>query len=380
MGAAMATVESVLGAEALRGFDRRGPVLTGLPAAAYTSESFYRLECERLFARAWTFVGFAHELATPGDVVPVSVGRSPVLLTRNGEGAINAFHNVCRHRCTVLVEKPANVGKAMRCPYHSWVYDLDGRLRSAPYFGGPDKRLPDGFRREDHGLRPIRVAVLHDWIFVNLDGKAPEFEEYAAPLMRGLEGIAPERLRTIGTIDLGEVRINWKFLMENFMEPYHVQFVHTTTTNQPLLDHSTFVDGPCIGCRVDLPEADGAAVAPAGVDSLDVSSRYLTLFPNFVLGWYAPDQVGVHLNVPLGPDRTTQRRVLYYGGEGELAAPYVEGLKKLWTKVHLEDHEICERLQRGRCSAVADEGGLLSPHWENGVRAFQELVIAAVRD
>ena len=372
----MQTAEIIFENSAEDDFLRDRPVKCGLPAHAYTSDAFFEAECSRLFPAAWTFVGFAQEMPRPGDVAPVTVGGLPVLLVRNGDDEIAAFHNVCRHRCAILVDAPANVGHFLRCPYHCWVYDLDGALRKAPHFGGPGKEYPDGFTPDEHGLVPVRCTVWHDWIFVNLDGNAPSFDDYAAALQGRLAGIPFDSLRPIGMIDLGEVATNWKFLMENFIEPYHVQFVHPRTTRQPLLNHSTFVDGPCLGSTVDLDEAP--AGPKGGAAKLDVSSRYLTLFPNFVLGWYEPDQLGVHLNVPLGPGRTAQRRVLYHTGAEALPDATVEETKDLWRKVHREDHEICERLQRGRASPVAAAGGVLSPHWEDCVRAFQDLVAGAV--
>ena len=167
--------------------------------------------------------------------------------------------------------------------------------------------------------------------------------------------------------------------MENFIEPYHVQFVHKTTTEQPLKDHSTFIDGHCLGSAVEISApGDGGKGENGGGNTLAVDSWYLTLFPNFVLGRYHPDQLGVHLNVPLAAGRTRQRRVIYHTGEAALDAETIDGLADLWTKVHREDHEICERLQRGRASAVAEDGGVLSPHWEDSLKRFQDLVREAV--
>ena len=120
----------------------------GLPAAAYTSEAVFQLENERIFAGSWVFAGLAHELARPGDVVPVTVAGRPVLLVRDADLEVRAFHNVCRHRCLKLVDEPCNVGPAIQCPYHSWTYRLDGALHIAPYFGGRDPRaVPEGFDR-----------------------------------------------------------------------------------------------------------------------------------------------------------------------------------------------------------------------------------------
>ena len=350
-------------------FRRHATPLHGLPGAAYTDDAFWELECKTVFSETWVFAGFAHELETPGDVVPVAIAGQPVVLVRDGDQAIRAFHNVCRHRCLQLVEEAKNVGKLIRCPYHAWAYDLAGILRATPHFGGTDQHTPEGFRPGEHGLVPVRTHVWQDWIFVNLDGRAPDFERYAAPLMTRLDGVDFAKLHPIAMLDFGELATNWKFIMENFIEPYHVQFVHTTTTAQPLNDHYTIVDGNCVGSAVDLKEETG------GSDSLAVSSRYLTLFPNFILGRYFPDQLGVYLNVPCGPGRMMQKRALYTTDGEARSADDVEALKKLWWSVHKEDHEICERMQIGRNSPLSESGGLLSPHWEDSVRAFQELVV-----
>ena len=356
----------------LTGFWESGPPARGLPAEAYCHEEFWRLECETVLAQNWACVGFKHEFKKTGDVVPVTLAGRPLLLVRNAKGEIAAFHNVCRHRCLKLVDRPKNVGRVITCPYHTWAYGLDGALRSTPYAGGPDLHQLEGFDPSENGLFPVRVAVWQDWIFVNLDGQAPDFETYAAPLIDRLEGIDFAKVQPVATLDFGEVATNWKFIMENFIEPYHVQFVHASTTNQPLRDHYTIVEGPCVGSAVDLKEEIGTS------GSLGVSSRYLTLFPNFVIGRYFPDQLGAYLNLPLGPDRMIQKRVIYTTEGQTLTEAEVTNLRDLWWSVHKEDHEMCERMQAGRASPAAAAGGVLSPHWENSVRAFQELVARSV--
>jgi choline monooxygenase len=164
--------------------------------------------------------------------------------------------------------------------------------------------------------------------------------------------------------------------MENFIEPYHVQFVHVDTTKQPLTDHYTVIDRHCLGSAVDISRDGGEGEQ---VDTLAVTSRYLTLFPKFVLGRYFPDQLGVHLNTPIAAGRTQQRRVIYLTDGRKASAQEVEALRDLWYRVHKEDHAITERLQKGRESSIANNGGLLSPYWEASVRKFQELVVAALQ-
>ncbi len=388
------SLQSILGSEALAAFEAPGPVARGLPGAAYTSEAFFALENERIFSASWVFAGFAHELAHAGDVMPVTVAGRPVLLVRDAEHRIRAFHNACRHRCLKLVDTPGNTGRTIRCPYHAWTYGLDGALHVTPYFGGPEPRaVPAGFDRTEHGLVPIRSGTWHDWIFINLHGAAPPLEDFIAPLRRRLEGVDLTRMHHLATIDFGEVGANWKLLLENFIEPYHVQFVHSTTTEQPLADHYTIIEpggnpsggiglagkAPgagepgCLGCAVDL---SGDAKRQ---DTLSADSRFLTLFPNFVFGLYLPDQIGVHLDLPLAPGRTLQRRAIYGLGPEPASTERAEQLARLWRDVHHEDHAICERLQQGRASAVAAGGGVLSPVWEDSVRSFQELVVRRLR-
>ncbi|MBT3456478.1 MAG: aromatic ring-hydroxylating dioxygenase subunit alpha [Thiotrichales bacterium] len=357
--------------DSLSSFNKKGALKHGLPSVAYTSEDFFETECQTVFSNNWVFVGFAHEFNEPGDAAPITVAGQPILLIKNVNGSINAFHNSCSHRCLKLVDEPSNVGSMLSCPYHSWTYNLDGDLCATPFFGGREHH-PEGFNMAEHGLHSVKIAIWHDWIFVNLNNDCEDFDEYAEPLINNFKDIDFKKIHPVATLDFGEIATNWKFLMENFIEPYHVQFVHRTTTNQPLEDHYTIVDGVCVGSAIDLDENDKVE------GSLSVSSRYLTLFPNFIIGRYFPDQIGVYLNVPTDSGHTLQKRVIYTTDGKAISDKSVDEIKKLWWDVHKEDHAICERMQLGRLSPVAKNGGLLSPYWEDSVRAFQQMVADAV--
>ena len=344
--------------------------LYGLPAKSYTDEKFWKKECDTVFNNNWLFVGFVHELKKPGDVVPISIADKPILLIKNNDNIITAFHNVCSHRCLKLINERQNVGKIIRCPYHAWSYDLEGKLKAAPHVGGKNQHKPKCFNFLDHGLKPIRIHVWHDWIFINLNGKAKKFEDYAKPLIKRFNDIDLSKLRYVATLDFGKINTNWKFIIENFIEPYHVQFVHKTTTNQPLKDHYIIVDGICNGSGVDVKKEDNK-----NENALSVSSKYLSLFPNFIIGTYFPNQVGVYLNIPISPGVTFQKRIIYTTDNKDMNKKEINVIKKIWWKVHKEDHEMCERLQEGRYSPASNGGGLLSPVWEKGVQAFQKLII-----
>lgn len=348
-------------------------VLRGLPAPAYTSEEFFKEEQKRIFQSNWVLAGFVHELKEPGTAIPTEVGGQPILLLTDDKGEIGVFHNLCRHRGLILVTEKTKVEQSITCPYHAWSYDTSGALESAPHFGGFRKQEVPGFKKCDFGLLPVRFAIWHDWVFVNIDGKAPEFNEYVATFEEELKDFDFGTLEPIGRIDLGEVQANWKLLMENFIEPYHVPVVHdVTAAGQPLKDHYTITNGRLLGSAVDLevPKQDSEVA-----DHLDMSARYLTLFPSFVLGIYLPDQAGVHINMPVSAGVTHQYRVLYSLDQREYTEEEKKALCDLWTDVHKEDHEIAVLLQKGRHSVAMNDGGLMSPHWEDSAQAFQRMVL-----
>lgn len=373
----MAVIEDIIERCDARRQSVPGAVLSGLPTELYTSEAVFNREQERVFARNWTLIGFAHELTMPGTCIPVTAGGQPLLIVSNESGGIGVFHNVCRHRGLKLVNKPCNVKQSITCPYHAWSYGLDGELEAAPHFGGFRIQEVPGFSKADNGLVPVRHVVWHDWIFVNISGDAPPFDEYSRPFAEQMKLLDTSKLKPLGKIDLGEVKCNWKFLMENFIEPYHVPIVHDeTAAGQPLKDHYTIANGVCLGSGVDLEDQKNTT---AQSSHLDMSARYLTMFPNFVLGIYLPDQAGVHLNIPVGPDRTRQFRVLYSVGEQHYTEESKKALCALWYDVHKEDHAIAELLQEGRTSSVMRDGGVMSPHWEDSAHGFQQLVVDALK-
>ncbi|MEO0958243.1 MAG: Rieske (2Fe-2S) protein, partial [Pseudomonadota bacterium] len=155
----------------------------GLPNALYTDPALAETEHRRVFFASWAAIGFAHEVASPGDVKPVEFLGQPLLLVRDREGVLRVFLNVCRHRGMKLVHEAGNLPRAVRCPYHSWCYELSGALRTTPHVGGPGTNRHECIDRATLGLIEVRSAQWLGTVFVNLDGEAPEFDDYAAEAM-----------------------------------------------------------------------------------------------------------------------------------------------------------------------------------------------------
>lgn len=366
---------SVIGKASAEG---RGSVRSGLGPEAYTCQSAFEDEVRRIFAPAWRHVAFTHELASPGDVLPLELAGMPIVLVRDHLGAIRCFHNVCRHRGTLLVPEPCAGRAVITCRYHGWAYGLDGGLRSTPYFGGGRDELPDGFAKSEHSLIPVACAVWHGWIFVNLDGNARPFGDYVAPLAGRVAHVPFSRLRHLATLDLGVVKANWKLIMENSLENYHVPFVHATTAVQPLEDHFDVIDGACLGTGVEVPGSPSRPTGAGAPTSLDMSALYLGLWPTFIMAAYEPATIVTHLNLPLAPDRTRRKVALFTTAETAPDAATIEGWRNLAMKVAAEDVAVFEAQQRGRASPAGADGGVLSPRWELVVAAFQSRVIEAL--
>jgi choline monooxygenase len=377
-------LESILGKDRLDRFLTPGGIKSGLPPAAYCDPDFFRLEQEKVFRGTWALAGFAHEVPNPGDARPTSLGGVPLLLLRDQDGKLRVFHNVCRHRNMKLVDRPCSGLKKLLCPYHAWTYNLDGTLRLAPYFGGPGLKDGAGLDYDKHGLVEARSALFHDWVFVNLSGDAPPFDDHIAPLTEEIGDLDLTKLMPIFAMDSGEVAANWKFLCENYVEPYHVPVTHPqSAAGQPLQSHRIVRRNHLVGCAADV---DAAAMMGAGQNNgagdlfLNFSAWYYLLFPNFLFFVYFAEATHVYvmLNTPLAPDRTHQRRVIYQlGGEVPEAAE-IDAWRKLNAQVISEDWHMAVRLQEGRASPAAEDGGLLSPAWEASSHAFDELIIAAM--
>ena len=190
-----------------------------LPGHWYADPAHHALEMDRVFGRQWVGVAGTDAVEKPGSYLAATVaGGVPVLVVRGDDGELRAFLNVCRHRGAPVAEG-CGTARALSCPYHAWVYRLDGTLARSAGVGEPD-----GFDIDDFGLTPIGVTTFARSVMVNLDPAAAPFDP--GPLV---DGLAPYRLDDLelGRTDRYEAAFNWKVLVENYSENYHTPFVHS---------------------------------------------------------------------------------------------------------------------------------------------------------
>ncbi len=190
----------------------------------YTDERVYEREVERIFNRSWLFAGHASEARLPGDYFTTTLVDQPLLIARDKAGTLRAFANTCRHRGSKVVLDAAGHCTSFRCPYHFWVYDLDGSLIGVP---GEEAYDGSGFTKEDFPLAGIRCEEIFGLLFVTFDRDAPALRDYLGPKV--IETLATPLANAqfeIVKYYSYELPINWKVFAENVRDGYHVPFVH----------------------------------------------------------------------------------------------------------------------------------------------------------
>jgi choline monooxygenase len=368
---------------------------TTLIPDAYTSPEFHELELERVFATSWVAAGCTSELAEPGDAVVVVVAGSSVIVIRGTDGAVRAFHNVCRHRGTQLLDEGrTHVKRFIRCPYHSWAYGLDGTCLGTPLFEGSE--IPEGeqrifdmsdvkeFDRRDYGLLPVRAECWGCLVFVNLDADAPPLEDELGDLPERLASYRLDEWQVVRRKDY-EIAANYKLVGENFMEYYHLPWVHPELVKvSPMKSHYRWQgrgmytgmtttpiaaadDG---GGWLGLPPIEGLG------DAERVSARFAWVFPNLAVN-VLPNHVFLMLARPNGPAHTSEVTYLLAHPESLRAAGAEDELEQLasfWDTVNREDIAIVERVQRG-LSNPAYRGGRMCYRFEEPLHRYQNMVI-----
>ena len=377
-------LKDLIGADAIGWLtdDSRQPA-RGLPSCAYTSEAMLTHEYLRVFAPSWIYVGNAHEIPNPGDVLPVEFFNQPILLIRGHDEKIRAFHNACRHRGTRLVRERSENLRSIVCPYHAWTYDLEGNLRAAPHFGGYQMTTAPGFDLASHGLKALQTETFADWVFVNPDANAVQLGEYLRPLLAEINRFDFSRLRHFLTLDFGDIAANWKLMLENSLENYHVAHVHSETAGQHRLqDHFSITREHCIGTGIDVevpPHHQANTCIQGEPQTLNMSARYLALMPNFFLVTYAPDILITHFRIPVSATSTIFKVNAYTTSGRQLDAEAIESWRRLALKVQHEDIQIQLEQQAGRRSPASKDGGVISPAFEKSVRAFHRYLISLLR-
>ncbi|ADD42446.1 aromatic ring-hydroxylating oxygenase subunit alpha [Stackebrandtia nassauensis] len=382
------------------------------PETYYSREWFDREQAE-LFGDTWQFAGMADDYGPPGAFQSVQAGRHPLVVLRDGEGVLRAFHNLCRHRGAAVLPQSGVVKRAIVCPYHNWTYGLDGCLLATPQ----RKELDPAPDRSTLGLHPAGLAQWQGMLFVHPDPAAQPLDEWLADLPQRVAPVDPLELTEPGEPEVHHLKCNWKIFMENALDNYHLGYVHRD--NLAEYDHKRQEQHQCGQWHwsfYEPPKKPGhmppsevrAGLRPIHIDPRWYGSSFGMIFPNTFVLTGPTFWVSVEV-IPTGAETTTvrlrarvaagQNGALARGLVTEAAARVFRPIRSLaggmvsairtrssvraairkasqdqrrYTVVE-EDVFCCEALQRGIRSPRFSIGPV-APRLERGVLTFQQNV------
>ncbi|MFN9740848.1 MAG: aromatic ring-hydroxylating oxygenase subunit alpha [Acidobacteriota bacterium] len=348
--------------------DKRIEYAETLPSICYTIPEYLAGEQERIFSRSWQLVGRLDQLPAPGSYLTGEIGGEPIVILRGRDDQLRGFINVCRHRAGPIATGSGQAER-LRCGYHGWTYDLDGRLVGLPDFSGVAC-----FNREEMGLIPVEVGTWEQFIFARIKS-----QQELSPSLVELLGEIPDVARgyDIGSMKFAErrdytIECNWKVYVDNYVEGYHVPIIHPGLMRE--IDYRNYRTLTSrYYSRQDAPirtEPDEQRRYVASGDHRE--ALYFWVFPNLMLNIY-PDNLSTNLIVPLGHDRTLTIFEWYFNDvDSPAAQEKIAATVELSDEIQQEDITICEAVQK-RLGSRHYGRGRYSPKMENGLHHFHSL-------
>jgi phenylpropionate dioxygenase-like ring-hydroxylating dioxygenase large terminal subunit len=316
-----------------------------LPAEAYVSERFWAFEKHAIFAREWLCIGHVNEIPNPGDHLPLVVAGEPIMMVRDDDGRVRVLSAVCQHRGHPMIGGVAEAPPAgtclnarrLVCPYHNWVYGLDGRLVGAPSM---NETTPVSELRQQVRLPEIRSEIFHGLVFINFDKDAAPIGQSLAKLEKEFAGYRLERLIPGYVFEQKDLKWNWKLHHENALEPYHTDYVHKdyhTAVPADLTKFCDFEEGDGQVMRTtgfmsdngDLFEQSGERRLP-DIDGLSEEQRgrvcFVSIMPSVVIV-LQPSFVTMTFLNPTGAGQLDSRRINFYS-PAAAAVPDFDRIRK----------------------------------------------------
>ncbi|MFT7459557.1 MAG: choline monooxygenase [Planctomycetota bacterium] len=351
-----------------------------LPATLYTDAGVLEHELSDFFTNNWISVAVGAQVPRPGDVYPLEVAGQLLLITRAEDGTVHVFNNICRHRGTKLVKSAGSHRNGLiTCPYHTWSYSLDGALQKAPYWDRSAGSAPDKKTMKSLALNRIKSALWFDTIFVNISGTAEPFEVFIKPLSDYWASVDQTQLRPSMLRTDYQPQSNWKLVCENFLDGYHVPWVHSQIGSPEAgidfktAQYSEDIFGAFIPRgKSERPRSTKSLPGFEKLsDDLKNSHHFLYLFPNTLVG-LAPEWFQVISVFPDSVDASSENLAFYLVGDAALDAEYAD-LRSAYNEqmalINEQDMTILADQQAARRSK-----GMVhctfAPHWDELAKIF----------
>ncbi len=340
-----------------------------LPAEFYRSNEVYEMLKSKIFARCWHLVCDSDAAKIPGTVYPFTLLEGflnePLLLTRDRDDKVNCLSNVCTHRGNILVEG-ADIVQNMRCRYHGRRFELDGTFRSMP-----ECEDALNFPRKEDNLSKVPFEFWHKFIFASIDPKRAH-NAFFKPITERLEGVKIGEMTYEPTRSRDYlVKSNWALYVENYLEGFHIPYVHTGLNE--VIDYGAYTDELYEFCNLQLgiakPGEECFTLSEISPDfGNEIAAYYWWVFPNLMLNYY-PWGLSINIVRPLAKDLTKVSFLTYVSDHTKLDKGAGSGL----DRVEREDEAIVEMVQKGMQSSFYSRGRY-SPKRERGVHHFHRLL------
>ena len=361
------------------GFDVDPANSFSLHAEIYTNPIWYALDQNAILSKSWQWVCHVEKLRDPGSFVSTRIAGHPVAAVRGNDGKLRAFYNVCKHRAHELLTGEGTATRIM-CPYHAWVYRLDGQLVRAPH----TENL-NSFDISSVCLDQIQIEEFCGFVYVNLDTSAEPLANQSGNLEIEIRHWAPDiDSLTFGRRLTYDIKSNWKNVVDNFLECYHCPTAHKDFCD--LVDMDTY--------KVTTHGIYSSHMADAGTKAntvYDVSNATVRthavwwLWPTTCLMRYPGRSSMIVLNIiPAGPERTLEIYDFYL----ETPEPDVaelDAIQYIDEVLQVEDISLVESVQRGMNTPAFTQGRIVydplgSGKSEHALHHFHGLVLQAYKD
>lgn len=358
-----------------------------LPGPFYNDPAVFQADLDAVFAADWIFACNACEVPRPGDYLTLAVGGSSVIVLRGRDGRVQAWHNTCRHRGSRLCLEERGHANRLVCPYHQWVYELDGSLLHA-------RQMPPSFDASQHGLLPVATEMVCGMVYICLADDPPDLGRFRRTVTPYLAPHQPDRTKVAHAETLVE-HANWKLVIENNRECYHCSANHPELL--ATLVEAALPDAPeVVGRTAELFARKGAAWDALGLPHApadggtefrcirlpfhegalsftldggpacrkllgdlvepDLGSVRMFRVPN---NWnhFLADHI-IHFRIlPLGPHRTALRTTWLVHEDAVEGVDYdVDRLTAVWRATNGQDSRLCEVNQLGVASRAYRPG------------------------
>ena len=368
----------------------------GLPNECYLKGPYTNIERKKIFEDKWVTIGVASSVPNQGDTKPFDLLGIPLIIVRDKQHKVRVFHNVCSHRGYKLIQEACSLKNVLRCPYHSWSYNFEGKLIATPHLGGINKHEHVDFDKSKSDLKEVRSTIWLDLILVNISDNEISFNEYIKPLENRWSKFwdKEDQAMIYHAEDYGyfnlEANCNWKFAIENFCESYHLPFVHPSLNAYSKIDDHYHIQGlpnrfagqGTLAYNPRFENNEKLPTFPGWSKEKEEHAEYVALFPNVMLGIHKDHYYAYWLE-PVSHDLTIEHMEIYYVGEEAALSKNYKSLRKQnfeqWHSIQSEDLNIIEGMQEGR-NSPAYNGGNFSPVLDNPTHHFNKWIATSLTD